>query len=263
MGAQSRISRSLLFLIWGICVICGSLSAFPFSFWKPATASFTDPTSIAGLKLWLKADSLALSDGTAVSSWTDSSGTGNTATQGTGGNQPVFKTAIINSKPVIRFNGPSGNLSFPNDPGATTTTFVVGKINVAPGSLTAYAPFIIHGSNTAGARISAILGSGTNWGTYQQTGGDMSSGEALVSGTSVLLCITASASSTAIYRSGTLKASNSGRATAAGANGNTIGAEPFSVRYLNCDIAEIVVYGSIRSTTDRQNGENFERVKYA
>jgi hypothetical protein len=63
-----------------------------------------DPSTIAGLKLWLKADSLALSDGAVVATWTDNSGTANNATQ-TGTAQPVYKTNIVNGKPVVRFDG--------------------------------------------------------------------------------------------------------------------------------------------------------------
>lgn len=63
------------------------------------------PTDISGLKFWVKADSLALSDNDPVSSWTDSSGLGNHATQGTGGAQPTYKTNIQNGLPVIRFDG--------------------------------------------------------------------------------------------------------------------------------------------------------------
>lgn len=38
-----------------------------------------DPTTVPGLKLWLKADALVLSDGDQVITWTDSSGSGNDA----------------------------------------------------------------------------------------------------------------------------------------------------------------------------------------
>jgi hypothetical protein len=64
-----------------------------------------DPSTVAGLKLWLKADSLALADGAAVTTWTDSSGNGNNATAV---GAPVFKTNILNGKPVIRFVGVQG-----------------------------------------------------------------------------------------------------------------------------------------------------------
>lgn len=64
--------------------------------WAPTSPSNT-------LVQWNKADALALSDGTAVSSWTATAG--NAATQGTGGSQPLFKTAVKNGLPAIRFDG--------------------------------------------------------------------------------------------------------------------------------------------------------------
>src|SRR5665213_71024 len=42
------------------------------------------PNLISGLSLWLKASSIAQTNGTAVGSWPDSSGNGNNATQATG-----------------------------------------------------------------------------------------------------------------------------------------------------------------------------------
>jgi len=55
----------------------------------------------AGLQLWLDADQLGLTDGTAVSSWTDAAGNGNDAENGPGG---TFKTNAINGKPAVHFN---------------------------------------------------------------------------------------------------------------------------------------------------------------
>ena len=78
--------------------------------WLPASelgdpvVTFT-PTDLAGLRLWLKADSLVLSDGDPVLTWADSSGNGNTVSQGTGSLWPIYKTAIVNSLPVVRVDG--------------------------------------------------------------------------------------------------------------------------------------------------------------
>lgn len=59
----------------------------------------------AGNKVFhLSADSLSLSDGTAVSSWVDSVNAV-AATQGTGGLQPTFRTNLFGGKPGIRFDG--------------------------------------------------------------------------------------------------------------------------------------------------------------
>lgn len=63
------------------------------------------PRSVPGLKLWLTADALSLSDGDPVSAWPDSSGQGNTATQATGAKQPLYKAAQVNNRPVVRFDG--------------------------------------------------------------------------------------------------------------------------------------------------------------
>jgi hypothetical protein len=61
----------------------------------------------SGLALWLKADSLSttLHDGDTVQTWPDSSGYGRDASQSTVALRPVFKTSVQNGKPVIRFNG--------------------------------------------------------------------------------------------------------------------------------------------------------------
>lgn len=87
-----------------------------------------NPANISGLKVWLKADSLALSDNDPVATWTDSSGNGNNATQPTGTNQPLFKTAIINGEAVVRFDGSDNWMQAPIvHTGANLTVFIVAK----------------------------------------------------------------------------------------------------------------------------------------
>lgn len=71
----------------------------------------SDPSSIAGLVGWWKADALTLADGDPVSSWTDSSGNGFDATQATPANQPVFNTGQLNGLPAVNFNGSSDSLA--------------------------------------------------------------------------------------------------------------------------------------------------------
>jgi len=71
------------------------------------------PQAIGSLAAWFKADSLALSDGNAVSAWSDSSTSANNATQATGADQPVYKTNILNGKPAVRFNGSTNFISVP------------------------------------------------------------------------------------------------------------------------------------------------------
>ncbi len=56
--------------------------------------------------LWLKADDLSGSDGSAIATWPDASGNGNDATQATAGRQPLyFSTSSLNNMPAVRFDG--------------------------------------------------------------------------------------------------------------------------------------------------------------
>lgn len=70
-----------------------------------SVVSTFSPSDIAGLKVWLKADALSLSNNDPVTTWTDSSGTGNSLTQGTAGAKPTYKTNIFNGQPAISFDG--------------------------------------------------------------------------------------------------------------------------------------------------------------
>lgn len=54
---------------------------------------------------WYQADVITgLSDGAAVTSWSDSSGQGNTLTQSSSGAQPSYETNELNSLPIVRFD---------------------------------------------------------------------------------------------------------------------------------------------------------------
>jgi hypothetical protein len=67
-------------------------------------AAFT-PDRLTGLRLWLKADSLAgLADGDPVGTWADASGSGNDLSAG-GAARPALRTSVLNGAPVVRFDG--------------------------------------------------------------------------------------------------------------------------------------------------------------
>lgn len=90
-----------------VYVVSGSLNPTP-------PASFT-PASIAGLQFWLKSSALVLENNAPVSSWTDSSGNGNAATQGTGSLQPLYKTNQINTTlPSVLWDGSNDRLTTPS-----------------------------------------------------------------------------------------------------------------------------------------------------
>src|ERR1051325_4711729 len=80
------------------------------------------PSDISGLKIWLKADAGAgSSDGDAVGTWTDQSGTSHDFTQATSSKKPTYKTNIQNSLPVVRFDGTDDEMSGGDLSGVFTT----------------------------------------------------------------------------------------------------------------------------------------------
>lgn len=86
-----------------------------------------------GLVLWLKADAITgLVDNDPVTTWSDSSGNGNDATQATGDNKPLYKTNIQNGLPIVRFDGSNDQLRTPSITLAQPLTIlaVVARIGV-------------------------------------------------------------------------------------------------------------------------------------
>lgn len=62
------------------------------------------PDELAGLVTWLRADTAPFSQGQAVTTWQDSSGSGNHASQPTASQRPTFATNAINGLPALSFN---------------------------------------------------------------------------------------------------------------------------------------------------------------
>lgn len=104
------------------------------------------PSDIANLGLWLDAQDpygtgQTAVDGTPVSTWTDKSGLGNHATQGTLDRQPLFAVNGLNGRPSMRFDGINDWFDVPNLFKLNAVTcFLVGQS--LPEALTQNAPFI-------------------------------------------------------------------------------------------------------------------------
>lgn len=71
-----------------------------------------NPLSLHPL-IWLDPSQMSLADGASVSSETDFSGNGNSFTEATPVNQPIFKKSIINGLPSILGDGVASNLTSP------------------------------------------------------------------------------------------------------------------------------------------------------
>jgi hypothetical protein len=267
MEAPSRTSstRFLLVLVLVLVLVLALplLASIPFSFWKTGSTCggiFVDPASVCGLKLWLKADALALSDGTAVSSWTDSSGNGNTATQATGANQPLFKTAIVNAKPVIRFDGTNDVL----DITATLVTgpfavFIARQTNGLPSI-----PFQLKSSATSYAFLADTEADGVDYWNFRNFGGPKWTAPPVAAWNITDLQWDGGGAATANYKVFINGSAQSLSAHTHGGTDNTSSVALAGVNPYNGDIAEIIVYNNAAfSATDRSNVETYLSRKYA
>lgn len=140
---------------------------------EPVSQAFS-PLSIAGLLVWLKADSISGNDGDAIATWSDSSGNGFDATQVTGTKQPLLKKGVngINGKNVLRFDGSNDAMGNSTKTALGTGDYHIFFLVKRNGGLswrTAFASGNSAGSNTMISAQDAVdniyvnpFGSGTN-----------------------------------------------------------------------------------------------------
>ena len=219
--------------------------------YNDAIQTFT-PISIAGNKLWLKADGLSLNDSDAVGSWTDFSGGSNHAIQGTALNKPTFKTNQVNGLPAILFDDSNDFLDTPSITMSDMTVCIVLK----PTGSSDYS-ISFSGSGSENGIISNFSANTLEiYNTPRISAGSTSSS------TFSLHTITRSATlGTVTYKNGTQVA------TDPTANTTNTGAVRIGDNYVNANpyggyIAEIVLYNSSLSTSDRQLIESYLKTKY-
>lgn len=212
-----------------------------------ATGPPFDPTTIAGLKLWLKADALALSDGAAVATWNDSSVNGNNATA-PGGRQPTFKTNIVNGLPVARTaSGNYMDLTTAISGAAPWTAFAVMKAaaSVDLYSVLSLSAVLIGPTQTASGLLKVRDRNNDSSVVNSWTGGFH-----VFTGKSV-----STVAAPAIWVDGVSQTVST--SAVAGIDDFT------NVCAGTGDIAEILLYNVAISTTDRQNVEGYLKIKYA
>lgn len=209
------------------------------------------PASIAGMEAWFKADALALSDGAAVSSWTDSSIFARPAVQATGGNQPTFQTNELNSLPVIRFDGVNDFLA----------QAVFGVAVSQPLTF-----FLVVKSNTPGVRIldgvdgsnRLVLDDQTT--TYRFYNGSFASTLACTPTNFNILSFVSNGGSSIARANGGVGGASSGGAQ--GYKGLNIGCETGSGGGLAGDYAEIIAYDGVLSSSNHNLVGRFLAAKY-
>jgi len=216
---------------------------------------------LSNLKLWLRSDLAVTSASSAVSNWGDVSGLNNDASQSTGGNQPALVDNAMNGKSVIRFNGTTSKMSLP----ASSTLgiqsnpyemFFVAKSSssnvqflIAGG---AYEQFEYHLNGAAGARfIPTTL-------VYLDEGiaGNYTDGNPHV------FSARASSSGGAVRVDGTDGGTSVSNILSANSSNLLLGVRRDGSYFLNGDIAEVILYNSFLSDTDRNKVEQYLADRY-
>lgn len=201
--------------------------------------AFTAST-VAGLQLWLKADAVTASDGATVTTWSDESGNGRNAT---GGAPPIYRANRINSKPILEFFGNkflNTSASFLNKQTyavfrSPTAVFNNYGTPVGAFSYTDGRPFLFEINTT-------YFHSNPYPGVVRRNGVVLSNPFSLAPLTSFMLVALDAAYPTNV------------RPYQIGGSESSYGA--------SLEIAEILIYDSVLSTTDQAKVENYLRVKY-
>lgn len=222
------------------------------------SAAAFSPASISGISLWLKADSIAQSDNTAVSSWADSSGNGYTATQGTSGNQPTLQTNEINGLPVVRFDGSNDYLvSDAPAGGAEQHLFAVIRVTTV-----ANEGETIRSGSAAGAlhwRIQYGRNAALNQSTAEIGYGDPD----ITINTAWLVSFSFSDSGNAwVSRNNGAADANGTYSSSLTARTSVIGSRDGSAEFFHGDIAELITYSAVLSSTDRDAVESYLKTRY-
>lgn len=217
------------------------------------------PDDIAGMMLWLAADELVLSDNDPVSAWLDLSAAANHAVQATGGLQPLYKTAQLNALPIVRFDGTDDNLALTAPLNSQDFTyFAVVKHTAANNGA-------ILGHNDAGTTWDFAGGGDqkprlikTNTALIGQATTTIGAGFAIIA-------VTYATPNVAFYLNGAADGTASSAQTFT-LTSALIGAQ-FGVgtpqEVFGGDIAELICYDSVLSTTDRDDVFTFLNAKYA
>lgn len=203
-------------------------------------------------EMWYEADALALADGAAVSSWTDSSGNARHATQATGASQPTYQTNELNGEPIVRFDGTDLLATASLAPPTSQTFFAVVKVTVSAG-------FPVLSAWGAGQFEMRMDSAKPTW----VIGGSTAADAASRLNTWIVLVGRADNPGNAmeVWVNGTSVATASGNGSP-GAAAMTIGARPDGSLGITADVAEVIRYGTALSAANREAVEDYLGAKY-
>lgn len=207
---------------------------------------------IPGLVSWFDASKITgLNDNDPVTTWDDQSPYSNDAYQSNANNRPLYKTNILNGKPVVRFDGANDLLLLLSSytGGDNTTVFIVANTTGNANSLFVANKIAVYGNQ------------GGNWAAFTNTA--LLSGVAL---TSTFICMTTifrAANNVEMRTNGGIAVTRTNGIAYQNRGGTAIGADPGGTLAHKGDIAEIIVYNVSLGTVDRSRVESYLMNKYA
>ncbi len=231
-----------------------------------------DPTTanlpLTNLITWLKADNGVLTSGSNVTQWTDMSSTANNAVQSNGSYQPTLVTNAVNGLPAISFNGSNEYLQF----GSGFANFTAGAsifLVVNPAALSGYQTWFSvsdsGGSNYLGFEEGSTAGSVASFVYNSTTSSSVIASSAITASQYQLMETVYNGSNTAtIYGNGTQLAQSTSMQTAPNTTrtNNYLG-QLGTGSYFHGQIAEVLVYNTALSASQRAAVEGYLRARYA
>lgn len=197
-------------------------------------------------------------DADTVGGWVDKSGNGRNWTQATSASEPTYKTAIVNSLPVLRFDGSDDFFDGPNISALTAAeVFIVVKCDADPSS----ANGLWRLGNDASLNTHFPFSDGTLYDTCM-TNARKNTGNPTPSLASWRLYNVVSTSSewtnfidgTQFYTTATN--------TVGGNTATRLGRSQDSGTYFDGDIAELIIYSAKLGTTDKDAVESYVATRY-
>ncbi len=238
----------------------------------PITITLTSPVApdlpdLANLKLWLKADAGVTQTAGSVSGWNDQSGNLNHAQQPLAAQQPLLVANQLNGRPVLRFDGTDDFLAAASSPTLANTGDISSFFVVKFDDFDTY--------RTVWAKTEAHLPRSTDFYTQPGTGlpliyrggaaevQNVVSGAALTAGEFAVVGFDMAGTDVHHFLNGAL--TGGGTITAALQDTGKpllIGQRDDAVTRTKGDVAEIVIYNSALSDTDRAQVVTYLGKKY-
>jgi len=241
----------------------------PLAYWTEAGQSLDNPVK-TGLQLWLKADALTLEEGEQVSTWTDSSGNGRSATQTTSSKQPIFTNAGIGPA-ALKFDGVNDDMEVPFSAFFNSeefTVFCVAKSNATAGDHTVVSSI----ESGKGFALFMDMSNKDSTAFWRGGGGDdgITSAANSVVNTGAQIMTYVMDDTDADSQSDTVTLFVNGRQEAQDTssvdyvpNGSAnLKIGEMSGDFFDGQIAEILIYNSVLSDEDREQVEGYLSLKY-